>query len=142
MHTRCMSVCMCVLLIGHRSPMEWSWEGLNIHQTVHAHSLHVSLYVCVANWTSFAHGMELGRSEHPQCMHTRCIYVFTIAYEMELGRSERLPNSACTLVACDARQPGWVGRGQLGVRLLCRVVFEDPVAFSPAPSGPRPDRKG
>ena len=53
----------------------------------------------------FAHGMELGRSEHPQnsaCTLVACQSVcvlHTFAHGMELGRSEHLPNSACTLVA-------------------------------------------
>ena len=109
--------------------MDWSWEGLNIYQTVHAHSLLVSLL------HMFAHGMELGRSEHPQnractlvacqsvcVLHTfahgmgsehppnsactlvacQSVCVLHMFNGMELGRSEHLPNCACTLVACQS----------------------------------------
>ena len=71
----CQSVCVCCYF-DICSPMEWSWEGLNIHKTVHARCMSVCMCVLLIGHT-FAHGMELGRSEHPQ-------------------------NSACTLVACQS----------------------------------------
>ena len=73
--------------------MAWSWED-SACTLVACQSV-----VCVAILT---YGMELGRSEHLP-ISAMCVAILTYIRPWHgVGRSERLPNSACTLVACQS----------------------------------------